>query len=114
MRLQGAVPMTRRILRRTSVFLLITLGAFCLLIMFTGDWLMVLAFGEVGRETGAVLEALALSMLISGAGLVAGCGLWAYRRTCGELPCGRDLLGRDACRGFLDRTVWRFVLQSLT
>jgi O-antigen/teichoic acid export membrane protein len=74
---RGGPENLRRMLVRTSLFLMTTLGGFCLLIMFTGDWLMVLAFGEVGRDTGAVLEVLALSMLISGAGLVAGCGLWA-------------------------------------
>jgi O-antigen/teichoic acid export membrane protein len=73
----GGVPVLRRMLHRTAIAMMVPLGAFCLFIMLSGDWLMVLSFGSSGQGTGAILAVLALHTLIGSVSLAAGCGLWA-------------------------------------
>jgi O-antigen/teichoic acid export membrane protein len=71
----------RRILSRTAAFFVLALGGFCLFVGLTGDWLPVFVFGEFYRGSGPVLFTLAVSMLMTGLGMVAGNGLWAIDRT---------------------------------
>ena len=55
---------------------MLVLGGFVLFIFVTGDWLAVLTFGAIGAGTGAILAALALSVLMNGIAIVVGNGLW--------------------------------------
>jgi O-antigen/teichoic acid export membrane protein len=48
--------------------------------MCTGDFLLVLGFGEKYSGNGATVSVAALSMLAQGIGLTAGIGLWAIER----------------------------------
>ncbi|MEX2112396.1 MAG: lipopolysaccharide biosynthesis protein [Pirellulales bacterium] len=76
----GGVKGLRRTLSLAAAFLGLTLGGFCLLVLLTGDWLVVLAFGAHYQGTGAILVTLAVSALMSGLGIVAGNGLWAINQ----------------------------------
>jgi O-antigen/teichoic acid export membrane protein len=69
-----------RILFRTAAFLVLATSAFCLFVMLTGDWLVVLVFGAGFHGTGAVLITLALNSVIVSLGAVVGNGLWAIDR----------------------------------
>jgi len=53
------------------------MGGFCLLFLLTGDWFVVLAFGDQYRGTSTILNVLALSAFMNGLSIVAGNGLWA-------------------------------------
>ena len=73
----GGVKDLRRVLLLAGAFLAITIGGFCLFVLATGDWLVVLAFGTHYQGTGAILITLAVSTLMNGLSIVAGNGLWA-------------------------------------
>ena len=70
----------RRTLSRTGMFLVVTLGAFCCVILAAGDWPAVAIFGAAYQGTGAILFTLALGTLMNSIGVVAGNGLWAIDR----------------------------------
>jgi O-antigen/teichoic acid export membrane protein len=76
----GGTKALRRILFRTGAFLTTVLGGFCLLVIATGDWLNVLAFGAAGVGSGGILVALALSALMNCICIVSGNGLWAINQ----------------------------------
>jgi O-antigen/teichoic acid export membrane protein len=56
------------------------MGGCFLFVLFTGDWLMVLVFGEAYRGTGAILIVLTGSTLMHCLGTLAHNGLWAVDR----------------------------------
>jgi O-antigen/teichoic acid export membrane protein len=76
----GGTFALRRILLRTAVFLVLTLGAYAFFLLLTGDWLTVFVFGEHYEGTAAILFTLALSALMNGLSMVAGNGLWAINQ----------------------------------
>ena len=73
----GGVRELRRILFLAAGFLAVTLGGLCLVVLATGDWLVVSVFGSQYVGTGAILTALAFSTLMNALGIVTGDGLWA-------------------------------------
>lgn len=73
----GGVRELRRVLLLANAFVVVTMGAFCLLFLLTGDSLVVLAFGPQYRGTGAILNVLAISAFMNGLSIIAGSGLWA-------------------------------------
>jgi O-antigen/teichoic acid export membrane protein len=76
----GGLPELKRVLGQTAVLFLVTLGAFFLAILATGDLAARLVYGGRFAETGTVLALLALNMLINSLGITAGNGLWAMDR----------------------------------
>lgn len=73
----GGVKELSRVLAMAGAFVAISMGAFCVLFLATGDWLVVLTFGPQYRGTGAILATLSISALMTGLSIVAGNGLWA-------------------------------------
>jgi O-antigen/teichoic acid export membrane protein len=73
----GGAKDLRRLLSITAAFLALALGAFCLIALLTGDWLVVLVFGLRYNGSGPILFTLALSALTNSLGMVVGNGLWA-------------------------------------
>jgi O-antigen/teichoic acid export membrane protein len=67
----------RRVLCLAAAVMFVPLSVFCLVVMVTGDWLMVLVFGTLYQGSGQTLFTLALSTLMVSMGTVAGNGLWA-------------------------------------
>jgi O-antigen/teichoic acid export membrane protein len=76
----GGYPALRRVLWRSAMFLGLTLGGVCLLLLFAGDFLAVLVFGEFYDGTRPILVALGLSALFAAWSVVAGNGLWAIEK----------------------------------
>jgi len=76
----GGPQALRRVLSRTAAFLAVSLGGLVLLLMFTGDRLAVLVFGEQFQGSGPILTALAFVALLNSMGTVVGNGLWAIDR----------------------------------
>ena len=56
------------------------LGAFAVLVLATGDFLLVLTFGTKYAGYGLTMGVLALGMVALSLGLTAGVGLWAIDR----------------------------------
>jgi O-antigen/teichoic acid export membrane protein len=73
----GGVADLRRVLGRTAILFLVTLGVFFLGILLTGDLAARLVYGDRYAGTAAVLAVLALAMLVNSLGVTAGNGLWA-------------------------------------
>lgn len=73
----GGAKDLRHMLTRTAAFLGLTIGSFCLFVLLTGDWLVVLVFGSHYEGSGAILFTLSLSTLATSLGMVVGNGLWA-------------------------------------
>jgi O-antigen/teichoic acid export membrane protein len=73
----GGVRELRRVLLLANTFVVVTMGAFCLLFLLTGDSLVVLAFGPQYRGTGTILNVLAFSAFMNGLSIISGSGLWA-------------------------------------
>jgi len=73
----GGVRELRRVLLLANAFVIVAMGAFCLLFLLTGDSLVVLAFGPQFRGTAGVLNVLAISAFMNGLSIIAGSGLWA-------------------------------------
>jgi O-antigen/teichoic acid export membrane protein len=67
----------RRVLVLVGSFYALTMGGVCLLILVTGDWLVVFAFGTHYQGTGIILLVLSLSTFMNALSIVAGNGLWA-------------------------------------
>jgi O-antigen/teichoic acid export membrane protein len=76
----GGTPDLRRVLTRTSGLFLVTLGAFCLVIVLTGDLAARVVYGDRYAGTGPVLALLALALLVNSLGVTAGNGLWALAK----------------------------------
>ena len=77
---RGGLPELKRVLRQTAVLFVVTLGAFFLAILATGDLAARLVYGGKYAGTAAVLALLALNMLCNSLGVTAGNGLWAMDR----------------------------------
>jgi O-antigen/teichoic acid export membrane protein len=73
----GKFAQLRHILFLAAAFLGLTFGGLCLLVLMTGDWLMVLVFGPLYQGTGAILVILAVTTLMASMGMVVGSGLRA-------------------------------------
>jgi O-antigen/teichoic acid export membrane protein len=76
----GGLPELKRVLRQTVVSFVVTLGAFFLVTLVTGDLAARLVYGDQYGGTGAVLALLALNMLFNSLGVTASNGLWAMDR----------------------------------
>jgi O-antigen/teichoic acid export membrane protein len=68
------------VLRRTALLFIVTLGAFCLLIVLTGDLPATIVYGSRYSGVSAVLALLSINMLVNSLGITAGNGLWAMER----------------------------------
>jgi O-antigen/teichoic acid export membrane protein len=73
----GGHDALRRVLWRTAAVFLVTVGAFCLVVLLLGDFLAVFIFGSQFTGCGLILTILAFGMLINSLGLTVGNGLWA-------------------------------------
>ncbi len=76
----GGYQELRRVLWRSALFLGLSLGGVCFLLLFAGDFLAVLVFGEFYGGTRPILVALGLSALFAALSVVAGNGLWAIEK----------------------------------
>jgi O-antigen/teichoic acid export membrane protein len=77
---EGGLGDLRRVLRQTALLFLVTLGAFCLAVLATGDLAATLIYGGKYAGTGPVLALLAVNLLVNSLGVTAGNGLWALDR----------------------------------
>jgi O-antigen/teichoic acid export membrane protein len=73
----GGVKDLRRVLMVVGSFFALTMGALCLLILVTGDWLVIFAFGPHYHGTGSILFLLGLSATMNALSILTGNGLWA-------------------------------------
>jgi O-antigen/teichoic acid export membrane protein len=77
---EGGVPSLRGVLRTAAAVYAVALGAFALFVLGSGDFLLVLAYGDKYVGYGAAMGILAVSVTVTGVGLTAGVGLWAIDR----------------------------------
>ena len=77
---RGGAGELRRVLRTAAAVYTVVLGAFAILVLCSGDFLLVLAFGGKYAGYGAVISVLALGMMALSLGQTAGIGLWAIDR----------------------------------
>ena len=86
----GGVDALRRVLSKAAILYLLTVGGFCLCVVFSGDLLARTLFGTGFAGTGSILAFLALNMLVSSLGIISGNGLWAIGQP-------RSNFAADAC-----------------
>jgi O-antigen/teichoic acid export membrane protein len=72
----GVVAM-RRLLSITSWMFATVFGAFCLAMLFFGDWVATLVYGPSFAGTGMIVTALAANVMVGSLGFVAQTGLMA-------------------------------------
>jgi O-antigen/teichoic acid export membrane protein len=77
---RGGRDELRRVLRQVALLFVVTLGAFFVLIVATGDWPARLVYGGKYAGTAPILALLALNMLLNSLGVTVGNGLWAMDR----------------------------------
>jgi O-antigen/teichoic acid export membrane protein len=78
--LHGGPAELSQTLGRAALMFVVTLGAFCLAIILTGDLPVRLVYGSRYSGVSTVLSLLALAMLVNSLGITAGNGLWAMDR----------------------------------
>jgi O-antigen/teichoic acid export membrane protein len=76
----GGVRELQRVLSIAAVLMLGVLGIFCFAVCLTGDWLVVIVYGAQYDGTGGIFLLLALTLIVTALGAVAGNGLWAIDR----------------------------------
>lgn len=69
-----------RVLKGTSLLLLITLGSFFLFVLLVGGQIVVLVYGAAYADMQPVMAVLALSLMINSLNIVASNGLYAMER----------------------------------
>ncbi|HEY1598086.1 MAG TPA: lipopolysaccharide biosynthesis protein [Pirellulales bacterium] len=74
---RGGVDELRRVLITTALMLIAVLGMSFLAMLFAGDQIAVLVYGEQFRGSGPTLATLALSVVATSVGMTTGNGLWA-------------------------------------
>jgi O-antigen/teichoic acid export membrane protein len=87
---QGGPDTLRRMMRNAGIIYATALGLFALFVFATGDFLLVLAYGQKFAGNGPVIGVLAFNVFITSLSLTVGMGLWAINRPDGNLPA-------DAC-----------------
>lgn len=76
----GGVDELRRILSKATTVFVVTLGAFCVVVLVAGEWLAALVYGDKFAGAGTVITVLAIGMLANSLCITAGNGLWAMER----------------------------------
>lgn len=76
----GGVKDLRRVLTAVGSFFVLTMGGLCVLVLATGDRLVVFAFGDHYQGTGVILFVLCLSTFMNALSILTGNGLWAIDR----------------------------------
>lgn len=76
----GGTQELRRVLVLAASFLALLLGTFSLVLVVAGGSLAVFLYGELFRDSGAILVCLGLSALMTAMGMVTGNGLWALEQ----------------------------------
>ncbi|MBN1851696.1 MAG: lipopolysaccharide biosynthesis protein [Pirellulales bacterium] len=69
-----------RLLGKAAVVFGVPVGAFCLLSVIAGEYLIVFVYGPHFAGGGPILTVLMLSLLVTSIQIVAGNGLWAMER----------------------------------
>jgi O-antigen/teichoic acid export membrane protein len=82
----GGVGELRHVLRTAALVYACALGAFAIFVLATGDFLLVLVFGDKFAGYGLAMGILALSTVAVSMGLTASTGLWAIDRPAANLP----------------------------
>ncbi|REK12649.1 MAG: lipopolysaccharide biosynthesis protein [Planctomycetota bacterium] len=77
---QGGVTKLRKVLRTAEIVYAAVIGTFAVTVLATGDFLLVLAFGDAYVGYGTTTGVLSMSMFVQSLGLTAGIGLWAIDR----------------------------------
>jgi O-antigen/teichoic acid export membrane protein len=103
---QGGSRELQRVLRVATAVYACVLGMFAIVVLLSGDFLLVLAFGNKYAGNGATVGVLALGMMAQSLGLTAGIGLWAIDRP-------RANLAADGCTLAVTLTVALCLLPSL-
>jgi len=82
---RGGVAALAQVLKQTAILFAITLGAFCVLILLSGDLPTRMIYGSRYTGTGPVLALLAMALFCNSLGITAGNGLWAVGRPAANL-----------------------------
>jgi O-antigen/teichoic acid export membrane protein len=78
--LHGGPAELSRMLSRTALMFIATLGTFCVVVVLAGDRPATLVYGSRYTGVSTVLALLAVSMLVNSLSITAGNGLWAMDR----------------------------------
>lgn len=73
----GGVPELRRVLKKTTLLFSVSVGGFCAVTLFAGNFLAVLIYGESYSGAGPVVAMFALALWAGSFAMTAGNGLWA-------------------------------------
>jgi O-antigen/teichoic acid export membrane protein len=76
----GGVPALRRVMRRTAQVFAVTVGLFCVVIAFGGEFVMQLFYGSRYGGVHLAFTLLSCGVLTNSLAIVAGNGLWAVNR----------------------------------
>lgn len=76
----GGVAHLRRVLWRSAIAFAVGLTLFCMVMFFSGEFLMGALYGPQFTDTGWTLVLLSLATLANSMAIVAGNGLWAIDR----------------------------------
>ncbi len=75
-----------RVLRKATVIFSVSLGLFCLIAVFFGNYLGLIVFGAKYQGAGPLIAVLSVATLVDALGLTANSGLWAIDRPAANFP----------------------------
>lgn len=73
----GGVPELCQVLRKIVLLFGVTVGSFCVLLFFAGDFIAILVYGETYANLGLLITIFGLVLLAGSFAMTAGNGLWA-------------------------------------
>ncbi len=75
-----------RVLRKTTIVFIASLGLFCLIAAFFGNYLALIVYGAKYNGAGPIIAVLSVATLLDALGLTANNGLWAIDRPAANFP----------------------------
>ena len=75
-----------RVLRKATIVFIASLGLFCLIAAFFGNYLALIVYGEKYHGAGPIIAVLSVATLLDALGLTANNGLWAIDRPAANFP----------------------------
>ncbi|MGA2797336.1 MAG: hypothetical protein ABSE63_07160 [Thermoguttaceae bacterium] len=75
-----------RVLRKATIVFITSLGLFCLIAAFIGNYLALIVYGAKYHGAGPIIAVLSVATLVDALGLTANNGLWAIDRPGANFP----------------------------
>jgi O-antigen/teichoic acid export membrane protein len=75
-----------RVLRKATIVFIASLGLFCLIAAFLGNYLALIVYGAKYHGAGPIIAVLSVATLLDALGLTANNGLWAIDRPAANFP----------------------------